>query len=178
MAKRGFKDGEIALCIASFVTEDEAVAAGTRRRVDELVKRTPLHWVSDGSTSDEIGQAVARLFTFEDVPEPPSPVVPTERRLRDEDALVHIETGERVKKGSKLARKELWVPVVSRPGLKRADALKVTKTLTVIGPGGEVERVVHAGQWIHKDDELVALHPVHMSLPDYVAPQRAAKEAN
>jgi hypothetical protein len=175
--KSKFKDGEVVQCIMSFATENEAVAAGTRRRVDDLVKRTPLHWIHDGATSDEIGQAVAALYTFEDVPEPPPPVVPVERRLDDEQALVNINTGERVRKGTKLARKDEWVPVVPA-GLRRADALKVTKTLTVMGRGGEVERVVHAGQWIHKDDELVALHPVHLEMPSYVAPQRAPKEAS
>lgn len=161
--KSEFADGSVVVCVQAFATEEQAVATGERRVVDDLVRMSEKHWVIDGATTAEIGAKVAALYDWAESPPLPAPVVRQERRLVDEDALVNIHSGERVRRGSKLAMKADFVPVAT-PGVERADALMLTKTLSIVGTGGVTERTVYAGTWIDADDPLAKLHPHHLAL--------------
>ena len=81
-----------------------------------------------------------------------------ERRIEDEDALVNVYNGERVRKGSPEAKRSDYVPVVPK-GLERSDALLALTTMTSIGIDGAETRRVYGGTWISRSDPLVQVHP-------------------
>jgi hypothetical protein len=56
---------------------------------------------------------------------------------------------------------ERFVPVVSDEphDVPRRDVLVAAQTMTLIGDDGKPTRTVYAGQWLHRDDPLVQLHP-------------------
>ena len=164
--KGEFADGEVVQCVSPFAHAHGALAGGERRRVDDLVRATPQHWIKDGATTAEIGAKIAALYEFREEPPPAPPAVPVERRLCDKDAVIDIRTGDRLAKSLKIVRKDpdQFVPVIPA-GLRREDAVVARQNLSIVGEGGEVERIVYAGTLIHKDDPLAKLHPLQVELP-------------
>jgi hypothetical protein len=175
---------EFAIAVDSFVTSaleggPFPVAAYSRFRVSHpVVKAVPDLFIEDGADYSEIAAQRTRLWMeASPPPEPPAPVLPAERRLVDEDALVSKFNAERVRKGSPEVKlhPDWYVPVVPS-GLSRRDALLVLAPMTLIGDGGKPTRIVHAGTWLHRDDPLVHLHPHNFQalMPD-AASSRPAK---
>lgn len=165
--KRKFKDNEIAVCIESFVTSTTGVPIPVAFG-DRLLGKHPIvqacsqFFAPDGTASDEIARLRARIYADAEaeVPPPPPPRVLLERRVPDEDAMVNIQNAEREHRESEAVRRrpDEYVPVVPTPKLDRRDALVARKTMSELGPNGEVERIVYAGQWVHRDDPFVLLH--------------------
>src|SRR2546430_4149091 len=139
-----------------------AVAAGTRLKADHpIVAAVPSFFVEDGTDDATIQSMRTALYmASQPPPNPPAPVAPVERRIRDEDALVNIFNGQRVAKGDAEAKRRPsdYAPVIPQ-GLSRRDALIALTSMRQIGEGGKPERVVHANTWISRDDPLVQLHP-------------------
>ena len=142
----------------------------------------------DGASDDEIRRRQAEVFDEIVPPEPPIDRTPPARPLRDEDALVAIRPagrtaiglgkvvdengeslsvapGERVRKGHPIAKDEhdAFAEVVPK-GLKRTEALIALQTCRHTDGQGN-EHVVYEGQWIARDDSLVALNPYAFGLP-------------
>lgn len=158
---------ELVVAIDSFVSSalpsgPFAVAAGTRLKADHpIVERCSDFFVEDGTDDAKIQSLRTALYMASmPPPNPPAPVAPVERRIRDEDALVNIYNGERVAKGDAEAKRrpDAYAPVIP-PGLARRDALIALTSMRQIGEGGKPERIVHANTWVARDDPLVQLHP-------------------
>jgi hypothetical protein len=158
----------LVVAIDSFVTTaipefgPFSVSTGMRLKADHpVVQRVPDFFTEDGQDDATIASLRAALYRDSLPPaEPPKPVVPAERRLRDEDALVNRFNGQRVaKKDPEAKRRPDWfVPVVG-PGLTRENSLLALTEMSEIGAGDKPTRTVHAGQWVSRDDPFVTLHP-------------------
>jgi hypothetical protein len=166
---------ELVTAVDSFVTsglEDAApfpVAAGSRwSRDHEVVRRCPQYFAEDGTPTDEIATLRTRLGMADvPAPKPSVPVSRLEQRIPDEQALVNVFNGERVRRGSKPAKENpgWYVPVTD--GVKRSEALFALAPMTIYNSDGTVRRTVYAGQWCKRDDELVTLHPDQFTLPEF-----------
>jgi hypothetical protein len=177
----------IVVAVDSFVTSalEEygpfSVAAGTRLKADHpVVGVCPDFFAEDGVDDAELIRRRTALYMASMPPvEPPKPVVPAERRLDDEDALVNIFDGSRVRKGSPEAKRRPgdYAPVVPS-GLNRRDAVVAMQEMRVLGVGGKQERVVRANTWVHRDDPLVELHPFNFRMPDALEPVRTPAASN
>jgi hypothetical protein len=167
------KGAELLVCHETHATHEQVYVRGTRLRADHpAVKANPDYWVPDGTDDAELARIRSKLFAGE----PPAPVEPMLRPLEPpipaEKAMLAIRdfpregvtAGDRLRKGHKLAKKhpDAFVAVVPS-GLARADALVAKKTISHERDGDV--RIVHGGQWVHRDDELVALHPFQFELP-------------
>jgi hypothetical protein len=128
---------------------------------------------------------IGRKYADEVVGDPGDPeLAQTEELLlvRDGDAMVATATVDstgvtstngapRVAAGEYVAKDhpalkadpEAFVPLAP-PGLRRRDALVALATCRHKDGDGE-ERFVHRGQWVHRDDPLVALHPHQFAPP-------------
>jgi hypothetical protein len=176
---------ELVVAIDSFVSSalpsgPFAVAAGTRLKADHpIVAAVPSFFVEDGTDDAKIQSMRTALYMASmPPPNPPAPVAPVERRIRDEDALVNIFNGQRVAKGDAEAKRRPadYAPVIPQ-GLSRRDALIALTSMRQIGEGGKPERVVHANTWVARDDPLVQLHP-HNFAPVSIAEAVPAPTAN
>lgn len=114
--------------------------------------------------------------------EPPPEPIPTRipKIAPDEEAFIAIRNAGRVgaravsadglplavTAGAKVAAShpayrsdpDAFVPVVPK-GLSREDALVALETMQMGGGADRTERIVWAGTWVHRDDEMVRLHP-------------------
>jgi len=169
-----FKPDEILVAWESFAGDDVRVVAGvTRLRGDHpIVKRCPDFFTQDGTPSDELTRLRQNYYRDsepEPVKEPPRTRIAKE--IRDADAVVCVRgllAGTRVDRRSRAAQTapaSTYVPVLPDAKLDRRDALVARVTIRTFGEHGEVLRVVHAGQLISRDDELVSIHPHAFAMP-------------
>jgi hypothetical protein len=168
-----FADDEIVVAWESFAGHDIRVVAGvTRLRADHpIVKRCPQFFTKDGTPSDELTR-LRQAYYADSFPEPVQDPTRTiiEERVRDEDALVctrGLLAGTRVHRRSRAALTAppgTYVPVMDK-AMDRRNCLEARETLRVLGEDGKPTRVVYAGQLVHRDDQLVAIHPHAFGLP-------------
>lgn len=166
----------IVQCFEAFVTSSQpngpiGFAVGDRLRADHpVVAACGAFFVPDGTPVDVQGRLRSAMYrAAEAEPQPEPDRTRIEKRIPDEDALVTISgpgSGVRVHKQSPLARAnpKLFVPVVAE-GLDRRDALVAIQTCRDIGQDGETLRILYSGQWCHRDDPFVTLHPHNFVLP-------------
>lgn len=117
---------------------------------------------STDTPTDEIARLRARVYADSEtgLPAPPPPRTRIERRLRDGDALLEIDSGRRVhRKGAEARDKPARFVEINPDGVRRTDAVVATMELTELGDDLKPARVLHCGEWIHRDDPFVLVHP-------------------
>jgi hypothetical protein len=170
-----FRPDELVICLDTFAGGDGRIGFGERVRADNpwVARIGEDKFVPDGTPDDEIQRRRQALNSRElaDVPVTvPERNTRIEKRIPDKDAVIQVlgyGSGTRAQKGSRLAKSGhgLWVPVVPDPSLDRRDALIATETMRTLGEDGKPIRTLYAGQWCHRDDEFVTLHPHLFALP-------------
>jgi hypothetical protein len=168
----------VALESASVATLPGApvVQKGTRLLgSNPFVQAAPWNFIVDAADDAERQARRRKLYdeAFEEPHDRPD-YRPSPARLCDEDAVVAIRAagswaervtaGERLPKDHSVVKKDrsAFVPVVPK-GLARRDAVVALSTITQQGDEGT--RVVYEGSWVHRDDELVRIHPYQFASP-------------
>jgi hypothetical protein len=168
------------------------VRRGTRLRGDDpIVQAAPEWFLPDGTDDREVQRRIAAHYadTLE-VDEPPP--APPEPPLRDEDAVVAlrdidvktfnrgsppqgrelattagVRAEDKVAKSDAIVRKHRDAFIAVNPDeISRSEAVVAQQTLSSYDPERDELRVIHAGQWMRRDDPLARVHRHLVRPPD------------
>jgi hypothetical protein len=166
---------QVVTCIEGFVTSaleggPFPVAPYSRWYASHpVVQHCGQFFALDGTPQDELARLRAKLYAEaeQDVPLPEPPPQP-ERRIRDEDVLLEIGSGRRVRKDSlEVKNRPDWFVEINPNKIPRADAVVALADLTIIGEDLKPERTIHRGQWARRGDRFAQLHPHSFVLPAF-----------
>jgi hypothetical protein len=146
--------------------------AGTRLKADHpAVKLNPQLFALAGTPTDEIAQLRGDIFPAEHQPEPDIVRTRLPAPIRDRDAVVPryptlgVRAGQKVAKTDALvkANPDVFVPVIGDPKTMNPNNSFVA-TQAIQHERDGVVRHVAQGEWLHRDDPLVRLHPLVFGL--------------